>query len=71
MAFDDELGPLPTADVKSLAHYGEPYDVNTLCYELPFLWRPFVLDLARRACCMELTGCLQKGVSQRSSVSNI
>ncbi|CAM6123455.1 unnamed protein product [Calypogeia fissa] len=29
MAFDDELGTLPTADVKSLTHYGEPFDGNT------------------------------------------
>ncbi|KAF9625137.1 hypothetical protein IFM89_019226 [Coptis chinensis] len=26
LAFDDELGP-PIADVKSLTHYGEPYDI--------------------------------------------
>lgn len=29
LAFDDELGPVPVADVKSLTHYGEPYDGNT------------------------------------------
>lgn len=29
LAFDDELGQLPVADVKSLTHYGEPYDGNT------------------------------------------
>lgn len=29
MAFDDELGTLPTADVRSLTHYGDPYDGNT------------------------------------------
>ncbi|XVF02525.1 hypothetical protein REPUB_Repub04eG0182700 [Reevesia pubescens] len=29
LAFDDELGPAPIADVKSLTHYGEPYDGNT------------------------------------------
>lgn len=29
MAFDNELGPLAVADVKSLTHYGEPYDGNT------------------------------------------
>lgn len=29
LAFDDELGPAPVADVKSLTHYGEPYDGNT------------------------------------------
>ncbi|KAJ7518933.1 hypothetical protein O6H91_20G015900 [Diphasiastrum complanatum] len=29
MAFDNELGPLPVADVRSLTHYGEPYDGNT------------------------------------------
>ncbi|RCV05628.1 hypothetical protein SETIT_1G097900v2 [Setaria italica] len=29
LAFDDELGPPPVADVKSLTHYGEPYDGNT------------------------------------------
>ncbi|XWS63709.1 hypothetical protein CRYUN_Cryun06bG0124900 [Craigia yunnanensis] len=31
LAFDDELGPAPVADVSSLTHYGEPYDGNT-CY---------------------------------------
>lgn len=29
LAFDDELGPSPIADVRSLTHYGEPYDGNT------------------------------------------
>ncbi|KAJ0231949.1 Anthranilate phosphoribosyltransferase [Hirschfeldia incana] len=29
LAFDDELGDTPVADVKSLTHYGEPYDGNT------------------------------------------
>ncbi|XP_068641483.1 uncharacterized protein [Aristolochia californica] len=29
LAFDDELGPPPVADVRSLTHYGEPYDGNT------------------------------------------
>ncbi|XP_024023867.1 uncharacterized protein LOC21410304 isoform X1 [Morus notabilis] len=29
LAFDDELGPPPVADVISLTHYGEPYDGNT------------------------------------------
>ncbi|ESQ28155.1 hypothetical protein EUTSA_v10018314mg [Eutrema salsugineum] len=29
LAFDDELGASPVADVKSLTHYGEPYDGNT------------------------------------------
>lgn len=29
LAFDDELGETPIADVKSLTHYGEPYDGNT------------------------------------------
>ncbi|KAL2642240.1 hypothetical protein R1flu_009827 [Riccia fluitans] len=29
MAFDEELGPPPIANVKSLTHYGEPYDGNT------------------------------------------
>lgn len=29
LAFDDELGPTPVADVRSLTHYGEPYDGNT------------------------------------------
>ncbi|XP_071690944.1 uncharacterized protein [Rutidosis leptorrhynchoides] len=29
LAFDDELGPVPVADVRSLTHYGEPYDGNT------------------------------------------
>ncbi|EEF34472.1 anthranilate phosphoribosyltransferase [Ricinus communis] len=29
LAFDDELGSPPVADVRSLTHYGEPYDGNT------------------------------------------
>ncbi|KAF8016497.1 hypothetical protein BT93_H1880 [Corymbia citriodora subsp. variegata] len=29
LAFDDELGPPPVADVRSLTHYGEPHDGNT------------------------------------------
>ncbi|CAN6451999.1 unnamed protein product [Victoria cruziana] len=29
LAFDNEHGPLPVADVSSLTHYGEPYDGNT------------------------------------------
>lgn len=29
LAFDDECGPPPVADVRSLTHYGEPYDGNT------------------------------------------
>ncbi|GLT86495.1 hypothetical protein SLE2022_377930 [Rubroshorea leprosula] len=29
LAFDDEVGPAPVADVRSLTHYGEPYDGNT------------------------------------------
>ncbi|KAH7298743.1 hypothetical protein KP509_25G057500 [Ceratopteris richardii] len=29
LAFDDEIGQLPIADVASLTHYGEPYDGNT------------------------------------------
>ncbi|CAF1907605.1 hypothetical protein Bca4012_049934 [Brassica carinata] len=29
LAFDDELGGASVADVKSLTHYGEPYDGNT------------------------------------------
>ncbi|XP_010552671.1 PREDICTED: uncharacterized protein LOC104822982 isoform X2 [Tarenaya hassleriana] len=29
LALDDELGAPPVADVKSLTHYGEPYDGNT------------------------------------------
>ncbi|KAG0631641.1 hypothetical protein M758_1G269100 [Ceratodon purpureus] len=29
MTFDEELGSVPVAKVKSLTHYGEPYDGNT------------------------------------------
>ncbi|XP_065873704.1 uncharacterized protein [Euphorbia lathyris] len=29
LAFDNEHGPPPVADVRSLTHYGEPYDGNT------------------------------------------
>ncbi|KAK9117243.1 hypothetical protein Sjap_016190 [Stephania japonica] len=33
LAFDDELGPPPIADVRSLAHYGEPYDGNSTYFK--------------------------------------
>ncbi|KAK3155939.1 hypothetical protein QOZ80_2AG0100700 [Eleusine coracana subsp. coracana] len=54
LAFDDELGPAPVADVKSLTHYGEPYDGNTRFF------RSTLFVAAVRACYGE--ACLLHGV---------
>ncbi|KAL3512684.1 hypothetical protein ACH5RR_025401 [Cinchona calisaya] len=54
LAFDDELGPPPTADVKSLTHYGEPYDGNTRFF------RSTLFVAAVRSCYGE--SCLLHGV---------
>ncbi|KAB1207860.1 Anthranilate phosphoribosyltransferase [Morella rubra] len=54
LAFDDELGPPPTADVRSLTHYGEPYDGNTRYF------RSTLFVAAVRACYGE--SCLLHGV---------
>ncbi|KAF0895949.1 hypothetical protein E2562_018022 [Oryza meyeriana var. granulata] len=54
LAFDDELGPTPVADVKSLTHYGEPYDGNTRFF------RSTLFVAAVRACYGE--ACLLHGV---------
>ncbi|KAL6629781.1 hypothetical protein ACP70R_029546 [Stipagrostis hirtigluma subsp. patula] len=53
LAFDDELGPPPVADVKSLTHYGEPYDGNTRFF------RSTLFVAAVRACYGE--SCLLHG----------
>ncbi|KAG8076679.1 hypothetical protein GUJ93_ZPchr0006g40902 [Zizania palustris] len=54
LAFDDELGPTPVADVNSLTHYGEPYDGNTRFF------RSTLFVAAVRACYGE--ACLLHGV---------
>lgn len=54
LAFDDELGPPPIADVDSLTHYGEPYDGNTRFF------RSTLFVAAVRACYGE--SCLLHGV---------
>ncbi|CAI9785143.1 unnamed protein product [Fraxinus pennsylvanica] len=54
LAFDDELGPVPVADVKSLTHYGEPYDGNTRYF------RSTLFVAAVRSCYGE--SCLLHGV---------
>ncbi|XP_045833329.1 anthranilate phosphoribosyltransferase isoform X2 [Trifolium pratense] len=54
LAFDDELGPPPIADVKSLTHYGEPYDGNTRFF------RSTLFVAAVRSCYGE--SCLLHGV---------
>ncbi|AQK60916.1 anthranilate phosphoribosyltransferase isoform X1 [Zea mays] len=54
LAFDDELGPPPVADVKSLTHYGEPYDGNTRFF------KSTLFVAAVRACYGE--SCLLHGV---------
>jgi hypothetical protein len=47
LAFDDEHGAPPVADVKSLTHYGEPYDGNTRFF------RSTLFVAAVRSCCGE------------------
>ncbi|KAM7484196.1 hypothetical protein LguiA_000205 [Lonicera macranthoides] len=54
LAFDDELGPVPVADVRSLTHYGEPYDGNTRYF------RSTLFVAAVRSCYDET--CLLHGV---------
>ncbi|KAJ0763344.1 putative anthranilate phosphoribosyltransferase [Helianthus annuus] len=54
LAFDDELGPLPVVDVRSLTHYGEPYDGNTRFF------RSTLFVAAVRSCYNE--ACLLHGV---------
>lgn len=54
LAFDDELGPPPIADVRSLTHYGEPYDGNTRFF------KSTLFVAAVRACYGE--SCLLHGV---------
>ncbi|GAU21344.1 hypothetical protein TSUD_189310, partial [Trifolium subterraneum] len=54
LAFDDEIGPPPIADVKSLTHYGEPYDGNTRFF------RSTLFVAAVRSCYGE--SCLLHGV---------
>ncbi|MED6180698.1 hypothetical protein PIB30_012574 [Stylosanthes scabra] len=58
LAFDDELGPAPIADVKSLTHYGEPYDGNTRFF------RSTLFVAAVRSCYGE--SCLLHGVDWMS-----
>ncbi|PIM98154.1 hypothetical protein CDL12_29365 [Handroanthus impetiginosus] len=54
LAFDDELGPVSLADVKSLTHYGEPYDGKTRYF------RSTLFVAAVRSCYEE--SCLLHGV---------
>ncbi|KAI4328185.1 hypothetical protein L6164_020562 [Bauhinia variegata] len=54
LAFDDETGPPPIADVRSLTHYGEPYDGNTRFF------RSTLFVAAVRSCYGE--SCLLHGV---------
>ncbi|KAI8527011.1 hypothetical protein RHMOL_Rhmol12G0043400 [Rhododendron molle] len=54
LAFDDELGLRPIADVRSLTHYGEPYDGNTRYF------RSTLFVAAVRSCYGE--SCLLHGV---------
>lgn len=54
LAFDEEFGPSPIADVKSLTHYGEPYDGNTRFF------RSTLFVAAVRSCYGE--SCLLHGV---------
>ncbi|XP_038893189.1 anthranilate phosphoribosyltransferase isoform X1 [Benincasa hispida] len=54
LAFDDESSPTPVADVRSLTHYGEPYDGNTRYF------RSTLFVAAVRSCYGE--SCLLHGV---------
>lgn len=54
LAFDDEIGPPPVADVGSLTYYGEPYDGNTRFF------RSTLFVAAVRSCYGE--SCLLHGV---------
>ncbi|CAN6548895.1 unnamed protein product [Malus baccata var. baccata] len=54
LAFDDEFGDTPIADVKSLTHYGEPYDGNTRFF------RSTLFVAAVRSCYSE--SCLLHGL---------
>ncbi|XP_057949860.1 uncharacterized protein LOC131144918 isoform X2 [Malania oleifera] len=54
LAFDDEHGPVPVADVRSLTHYGDPYDGNTRYF------RSTLFVAAVRSCYGE--SCLLHGV---------
>lgn len=54
LAFDDEFGQVPVADVRSLTHYGEPYDGNTRYF------RSTLFVAAVRSCYGE--ACLLHGV---------
>ncbi|KAK9275995.1 hypothetical protein L1049_005526 [Liquidambar formosana] len=54
LAFDDEVGPPPVANVRSLTHYGEPYDGNTRYF------RSTLFVAAIRSCYGE--SCLLHGV---------
>ncbi|KAK9751072.1 hypothetical protein RND81_02G239500 [Saponaria officinalis] len=54
LAFDDEVGAPPVADVESLTHYGEPYDGNTRYF------RSTLFVAAVRSCYGE--SCLLHGV---------
>ncbi|KAL3636385.1 hypothetical protein CASFOL_020932 [Castilleja foliolosa] len=54
LAFDGEHGPAPVANIKSLTHYGEPYDGNTRYF------RSTLFVAAVRSCYGE--SCLLHGV---------
>ncbi|KAJ7943688.1 putative anthranilate phosphoribosyltransferase [Quillaja saponaria] len=58
LAFDDEMGPPPVADVRSLTHYGEPYDGNTRYF------RSTLFVAAVRSCYQE--SCLLHGTEWMS-----
>ncbi|KAJ1422828.1 Nucleoside phosphorylase/phosphoribosyltransferase catalytic domain superfamily [Sesbania bispinosa] len=58
LTFDDEIGPPPVADVRSLTHYGEPYDGNTRFF------RSTLFVAAVRSCYGE--SCLLHGVDWMS-----
>ncbi|MBA0798741.1 hypothetical protein Gohar_009301 [Gossypium harknessii] len=62
LAFDDELGPAPVADVRSLTHYGEPYDGNTHTLGAHCLLLQLDPVMVNLPCFMVWNGCHLRGV---------
>ncbi|KAK6116542.1 hypothetical protein DH2020_049648 [Rehmannia glutinosa] len=63
LAFDEEHGPAPVADIRSLTHYGEPYDGNTRFF------RSTLFVAAVRSCYGE--SCLLHGRHYRRANAEI
>ncbi|XP_063938570.1 uncharacterized protein LOC108198964 isoform X1 [Daucus carota subsp. sativus] len=59
LAFDNELGPVPIADVKSLTQYGELYDGNTRFFRSTLFVAAVRSCMMKRLCFMVWIGCHQ------------